>query len=177
MSHNTPIRETLFKSWDGAYQAIMWKVARSFARSTAEAYDLHHELRLQLWHSTRSFEGSSKASTWVYRVCLNSAMTWKRSLARREQKIDLNTDVEVLASEVASPAEDVGERELIDRLYALIFQMEEFDRVLVLLSLDGLSYREMAEITGLSENRIGVGLTRARKRLTQLMKGITNELE
>jgi RNA polymerase sigma-70 factor (ECF subfamily) len=104
-------------------------------------------------------------------------MTWKRSLARREQKIDLNTDVEVLASEVASPAEDVGERELIDRLYALIFQMEEFDRVLVLLSLDGLSYREMAEITGLSENRIGVGLTRARKRLTQLMKGITNELE
>lgn len=177
MSQRAQSREILFRSWDGAYQAIMWKVARSFARTTDDARDLHQEMRVQLWHSTISFAGSAKPSTWVYRVCLNTAMSWRRSLARREQKIVVDTDVEVIASECASPAEDVSGRELIERLYARILQMEEFDRALVLLSLDGLSYREIAEITGLSENRIGVSLTRARKRLTELMKGITHELE
>jgi RNA polymerase sigma-70 factor (ECF subfamily) len=176
-SHEPPSRESLFKSWDEAYQRILWKVTRSFAVSQADASDLHHEMRLQLWHSTSAFKGTAKASTWVYRVCLNTAMTWRRSLVRRQQKINVTTDVDVLATEDASPAESMGERELIDRLYASILQMAEFDRALVLLSLDGLSYREMAEITGLTENHIGVGLTRARKRLTELMKGITNELE
>lgn len=52
-----------------------------------------------------------------------------------------------------------------------------FDRALVLLSLDGLAYREIAEITGLTENHVGVALTRARKRLAELMKGVTDELE
>jgi DNA-directed RNA polymerase specialized sigma24 family protein len=47
----------------------------------------------------------------------------------------------------------------------------------VLLSLDGLAYREIAEITGLNENQVGVALTRARKRLAQLLKGVTDELE
>jgi RNA polymerase sigma-70 factor (ECF subfamily) len=80
-------------------------------------------------------------------------------------------------AEAASPAERAGERELLEKLYAAIHALPEFDRALVLLSLDGLPYREMAEITGLNENQVGVALTRARKRLTQLMKGVTDELE
>jgi RNA polymerase sigma-70 factor (ECF subfamily) len=55
--------------------------------------------------------------------------------------------------------------------------MDGFDRSLVLLSLDGLAYREISEITGLSENNVGVSLTRARKRLAGFMKGVTDELE
>lgn len=51
------------------------------------------------------------------------------------------------------------------------------DRALVLLSLDGLAYREIAEITGLTENHVGVALTRARQRLAELLKGVTDELE
>jgi RNA polymerase sigma-70 factor (ECF subfamily) len=177
MSHESRGRESLFKSWDEAYQRILWKVTRSFAVSPTDARELHHEMRLQLWHSTRAFAGTAKPSTWVYRVCLNTAMTWRRSLARRRDKIDAAADVNGLATEDGSPADSAGERELIDRLYASILQMAEFDRALVLLSLDGLTYREMAEITGLTENHIGVGLTRARKRLSELMKGITHELE
>ncbi len=55
--------------------------------------------------------------------------------------------------------------------------MPDFERALVLLSLDELTYREIAEITGLTENHVGVALTRARKRLATLMKGVTDELE
>jgi RNA polymerase sigma-70 factor (ECF subfamily) len=66
---------------------------------------------------------------------------------------------------------------LIERLYAAIRIMPGLERALVLLMLDDLSYREMAEITGLTENQVGVGLTRARKRLAGLMKGVIDEVE
>ena len=55
--------------------------------------------------------------------------------------------------------------------------MPRFDRVMVLLMLDGLAYREIAEVTGLTENHVGVALSRARKRLAELLKGAADELE
>ncbi len=76
-----------------------------------------------------------------------------------------------------SPADKASQRELLDRLYAAIYALGGFDRALVLLSLDGLAYREIAEITGLTENHVGVALTRARRRLVEFMKGVTDELE
>ena len=66
---------------------------------------------------------------------------------------------------------------MLEKLYAAIHALPEFDRALVLLSLDDLAYREIAEITGLNENQVGVALTRARQRLAQLLKGVTDELE
>ena len=66
---------------------------------------------------------------------------------------------------------------MLEKLYAAIQSLPDFDRALVLLSLDGLAYREIADITGLNENQVGVALTRARQRLARLMKGVTDELE
>ena len=78
---------------------------------------------------------------------------------------------------MASPADSAGQRELLEKLYTAIRAMPDFDRALVLLSLDGLPYREIAEVTGLTENHVGVALTRARKRLAGHMKGLIDELE
>jgi RNA polymerase sigma-70 factor (ECF subfamily) len=77
----------------------------------------------------------------------------------------------------ASPADTADQAEVVARLYAAIHAMADFDRALVLLLLDGLAYREIAEVVGLTENHVGVALTRARKRLAELMKGVTDELE
>lgn len=172
-----PDRESLFRSWDEEHRGILQKVTRSFARSAAEAKELTQELRLQLWNSTSSFKGTAKSSTWVYRVCLNTAITWHRAIARQEQKIDSSVDLKGILADGASPAERAADRELLERLYSSIHAMREIDRALILLLLDGLAYREIAEITGMSENQVGVGLTRARKRLAELMKGVTHELE
>jgi len=96
---------------------------------------------------------------------------------RRERRIEPGADLSRVMAEAATPAERAGERELLERLYAAIHALPDFDRALVLLSLDSLAYREIAEITGLNENQVGVALTRARKRLAQLLKGVTDELE
>jgi RNA polymerase sigma-70 factor (ECF subfamily) len=170
-------QESLFKAWLGDHRGILVKVTRSFAGSPTESADLQQEIMLQLWLSLPSFRGQAKPSTWIYRVCLNTALAWHRGTSRRERMEERGTDLGRLPAESASPAESAGHRELIGTLYSAIQAMPQFDRALVLLMLDGLAYREIAEVTGLTENHVGVALTRARKRLAELMKGVTDELE
>jgi len=86
-------------------------------------------------------------------------------------------DFTLLAAETASPAEDAGDRQLLEKLYAAIHELPQADRALILLMLDGLSYREISEITGLTENHVGVALTRARKKLALSMKGVVDEVD
>ncbi len=173
----TPAHESLFASWLQEHRGIVVKVTRAYAPNATDAADLEQELLLQLWKSLPSYTGQAKASTWIYRVCLNTALKWRRSTTRREERIEPGHETAEFAAPAPSPAESAGDREVLERLYAAIQAMPAFDRALVLLMLDGLAYREIAEITGLTENHVGVALTRARKRLAELMKGVTHELE
>ena len=72
-------------------------------------------------------------------------------------------------------AQQLFEREAVERLYAAIRQLPKTDAALVLLYLDDLSYRQMAEVLGISESNVGVKLNRAKKRLGELMKEESHE--
>lgn len=167
----------LFQSWLEEHRGIVVKVARSFAATPADTADLQQELLLQLWLALPSFAGQAKASTWIYRVCLNTALTWQRGTRRRESRLAPGVELAQFAADAASPAEHAGDREVVEKLYAAIRALPDADRALVLLLLDGLAYRDIAEITGLTENHVGVALTRARKRLAAHLKGTLDELD
>ena len=169
--------ESLFHAWLAEHRGIFVKVSRSFAHSETEAGELQQEMLFQLWVSLPHYAGQAKPSTWIYRVCLNTALTWRRGTQRRDRRFEPGADLSRLTADAATPAEATGQRDLLERLYAAIQAMPDFDRALVLLMLDGLAYREIAEVTGLTENHVGVALTRARKRLAALLKGVTDELE
>jgi RNA polymerase sigma-70 factor, ECF subfamily len=169
--------DALFRDWVNAHGGIVAKIVRAYSATPADAADLRQEILYQLWLSVRSFGGNAKPSTWIYRVCLNTAMTWRRGLTRRERRLDRDVSPVAMAASDRSPADAASERDLLDRLYAAIHALPPFDRALVLLSLDGVAYRDIADVTGLTENHVGVALTRARKRLGQLMEGIVDELE
>ncbi len=173
----TPDLEAQFRTWLEEHGGILVKVTRSYARSPADEEDLRQELMLQVWTSMRAYAGQAKPSTWIYRVCLNTALTWNRGAARRERRIEPVAEIGSFAASATSPADSAAQKDLLDRLYAAIQAMPEFDRALVLLLLDGLAYREISEVTGLTENHVGVALTRARRRLAELMKGTIDELE
>lgn len=172
-----PDRAALYQQWLAEHGGIVVKVARSFAATPADAADLRQELLVQLWAALPDFAGRAQASTFIYRVCLNTALTWRRGTTRRERRIEPGADVGQLAAEAASPAEQADSRDLLEVLYAAIHGLADSDRALVLLSLDDLSYREIADITGLTENHVGVALNRARRRLADRLKGVTHELE
>ena len=126
---------------------------------------------MQLWRSLPAFRGEARESTWFYRVAFNTALVWQRSEKRRRLKheafLTLHTE----------PVHESGnDDELINALYVAIRQLPRLDASLALMLLDGLSYREMADVLGISENYVGVKLNRIRKQLADLLKGAHHEL-
>ena len=163
-------QKTLFLKWLDEHGASVMKVARAYTLTPEECQDLAQEILLQAWRSLPTFEHRSSAATWFYRVALQTAMNWQRKdLPRRVRQQPL-LDMQVIATESSNSAEQVQHREIVEQLYNAIHQLPKGDAALVLLYLDDLSYREMAEVLGISESNVGVKLNRAKKALSDRMK-------
>ncbi len=117
------------------------------------------------------FEGKASAATWFYRVALQTAMDWQRKDKPRRSRQQPLLEVQAVATDGADSVEQLQQRETVEQLYKAIHQLRKTDAALVLLYLDELSYREMAEVLGISESNVGVKLNRAKKALSELMNG------
>jgi len=153
------VSDERFRVWMSEHIGVLHRIARAFA-SGADQQDLLQELMLALWHAAPAFRGDSAATTFIYRVAHNRALTWRRGESRRRVR---QSEFERLHVE-----EDAGEDPLLARLYGAIRQLDALDRSLVLLTLEGQTYAEIAAIHGLSESNVGARLTRARKKIAQL---------
>ena len=164
--------EALFKIWLREYSGIVLKIARAYTLTADECEDLAQEILLQLWRSLPRFQGRASASTWVYRVALNTALGWHRKEGRRRMRQQPLLEPEELPVAGLDSAEQLQQREVVERLYAAIRQLPKAEAALVLLYLEDLSYREIAEVLGIAESNVGVKLNRARKALGELMKEV-----
>ena len=164
-------QERLFRQWLGEHKGLMFKVVRAYAATPEDQDDLFQEILLQLWSSIPAFQGKAKVSTWIYRVALNTAFAWKRG----EKKHWRRHQALIAANQEPGPAKDQPDaqrnREILHSLYVEIRKLPKVESSLVLLYLDGLSYREMADVLGISESNVGVKLNRTKKRLAQSLKG------
>ena len=168
--------KTLFMNWLGEHGSSVMKVARAYTLTSEECQDLAQEILLQAWQSLPKFEQRASAATWFYRVALHTAMNWHRKDKSRRARQQPLVEVQALAPECVDSAEQAQQRETVEQLYQAIQQLPKADAALVLLYLDELSYREMAEVLGISESNVGVKLNRAKKTLSELMKGQSHEL-
>lgn len=150
----------VFTEWLRDYGGIPVKIARSFAANSEDQRDLLQEMYLQLWRSIESFAAEAKPSTWIYRVCLNTAMTWQRTEKRR--RCFLNSDS---LPDFSAPPNRFGNAPMLDALYAAIRELRPADRALILLYLEERTYREIGEIIGISESNTGVRLQRIKREL------------
>lgn len=163
--------KSLFLNWLGEHGSSVMKVARAYTLSGEECQDLAQEILLQAWQSLPRFEGKASVATWFYRVALHTAMNWHRKDKPRRARQQPLLEVQALAPVGLDGAAQAQQRETIEQLYGAIHQLPKADAALVLLYLDELSYREMAEVLGISESNVGVKLNRAKKALSELMKG------
>lgn len=153
--------ERIFREWLSAHRGILAHVARGFADAT-DRDDLIQEMMLAVWHAIPSFRGDASASTFMYRVAQNTALTWRRRIRRQPCTETLEESVHA-----AAPVSAKVDRS--EQLYAAIRRLPELDRALVLLYLDEISYRDMALMLGMSESNIGVRLNRIRRRLAGMI--------
>ena len=153
-----------FANWLGPHLPMLHRTARAFAEP-ADQHDLLQELTLALWKARPQFREQSAAGTFAHRVAHNAALTWKRGEVRRRLR-GVAVETELL---VRDAGED-PQGPLLERLYAAIRTLAPVERSLVLLSLDGVAYGEIARLHGLSESNVGARLTRLRQRLAMQVK-------
>jgi RNA polymerase sigma-70 factor (ECF subfamily) len=167
-------QEALLQRWLLDHIGVMLKVVRACATTLHDQDDLFQDVLVNLWSSIPSFRGDSKETTWIYRVALNTALVWQRGERRRQRQHAAFLNTASMPTQVKSP--NGGNDELIERLYAAIRQLPKVDASLALMHLDGPSYQEMSEVLGISENYVGVKLTRIRQQLAEQLEGAFDEL-
>jgi RNA polymerase sigma-70 factor (ECF subfamily) len=170
-----PQQKALFEDWLRQYGGLVLRIARSYTRADEDRDDLVQEILLQLWRSLPRFAGNASASTWIYRVALNTALAWQRSDRRRRHRQSPLVEIEELPATDTDAAARLDNEQMLARLYAAIRSLPKLDAALMLLYLDDLSYRDMAEVLGISESNVAVKLNRAKKQLAELMKEVAYE--
>ena len=163
-------QETIFRRWLDAHLGLILKIVRGCAPAPHDQDDLFQDVCLQLWQSISAFRGEAKETTWIYRVAFNTALAWRRGERRRRVGHETFLKTDVSPQTQPSHADTLPEQEIIGQLYAAIRRLPKVDASLALMHLDGLTYTEMAEVLGISENYIGVKLNRLRKQLADELK-------
>ncbi len=146
-------------------QGIIHKVCRIYTTNEEDSQDLFQEILLQLWKSYKSFKGNSKFTTWMYRVALNTAIT----LFRKSTKNVVTQEIDTTLYKISEDTEYSEKEEQINQLYEAIKKLSEIERALVLLYLEDLPYKDIADTLGITEVNARVKMNRAKVKLKEIM--------
>jgi RNA polymerase sigma factor (sigma-70 family) len=149
------------------HKKILFKIANSYCQRPADREDLVQEMVLQLWRSFGRYDSRMRFTTWMYRVALNVAISFYRHESRRPRATGLD---ERVLLEVAVPpgGPSAGLAAELEQIEALLARLNEFERALIILYLDGNPYETIGEILGLSETNVGTRIARIKQKLRQL---------
>ncbi len=145
-------------------EARLRKICRVYAADAEGEKDLYQDILVQLWRALPSFEGSSQPGTWLYRVALNTALNQKRQRAARESAT-LDESDPIWRNRIPTPEQSLESSQRLHKLYAAIARLDDVEKALVMMYLDEKSYREIAEVLGITESNVGVKLHRIRKEM------------
>lgn len=146
--------------------ARLRRICRVYGRASGEEADLYQEIVLQVWRALPSFEGRSRPGTWIYRIALNTALgQTRRRAVRRESSLEQAAAPDMMRDPAPGADETLERAQRLERLYAAIDSLDDTDKALVMLYLDEHSYREMADVLGITEDHVGVKLHRIRRRM------------
>lgn len=142
----------------------MHKLCRVYTYSADEYEELFQEMLVQIWLASARFRGEAKISTFIYQICINTALGFRSKLARN-RRIFESLDGKVFVQPANAPDDDKNER--LQKLYAAIRELKPVDRAIVSLYLDDKSYDETANILGISKTNVATRLMRLKKILTE----------
>jgi RNA polymerase sigma factor (sigma-70 family) len=166
--HSRAALEQWFEDLMRAHGPALSRLAASYTRSASEREDLVQETGLAIWSALPRFRGDCSERTFLFRIAHNRAMT---SLARRRQ-----TNIEPVDEiEIADPTPDaevtLSREQRSQRLLSAIRGLPLGYAQVVTLTLEGLSYAEIADVLGITETNVGARLTRAREMLRSILRG------
>lgn len=150
-----------------AYKETMYTICLMYARDQDEANDMMQEALINLWRAHDSFRGEASLRSWVWRICVNTCVSYERGQRRHHNTLPIS----VADLMTAQTDDDQQIRLLHDRIHRL----RPFDRALVLLWLEELSYQEIGEILGITAQNVGIRLFRIKEQLRRMSNPNTDQ--
>lgn len=154
-------KEKIFLSILESHKGIIFKIANTYCNNPSDRDDLIQEIVIQIWLSLEHFNHKYKWSTWIYRVALNTSISfYRKNKIRKEKTTNLSPVIEMEIRE-----EDHSKNEHFDLLRQFISELKEFDSAIILLHLEGLTSQEIADITHISLTNVTTKISRIKKKL------------
>ena len=167
-------KEKLFAKMFNENRAKIYRLCYAYLIDKSEVDDLFQEVMINVWNNLGKFRGDSKLSTWIYRIAVNTAFMFNRRTKKSKSLFSNFIPESASCDNQSSRNEKVQTETLINQLHQSIQGLEKQDRIIITLVLEGLKYNDIAEITGLSINHIGVKINRIKPVLLKLMKEVQN---
>lgn len=142
------------------YKSTIYTVCYMFSNDPEEVNDLFQEVLVNMWRGFADFKGRSSVATWVWRVSLNTCIS-----GERKKKTHSSIPLSVNFNLFESTADDDRQIQILHRR---ILRLRPFDRAIVLLWLENLSYEEIAAIVGISVKNVSVRLFRIKEELKNM---------
>ena len=140
-----------------SHKRLIYKIVYAYCKDRQDHNDLIQEIILQLWRSYDNYNDSFKPSTWIYRVSLNTAISFYRQSAKRRNH---HTTITAILQETLKSSESYQEDPKVTLLNNYITELNEVNKALIILHLEGLSNKEIANILGISPTNVGTKLSR-----------------
>ena len=144
-----------------ANKAAIFTVCYLFSKDQDEVNDLFQETLINLWRGFNGFQGKCDVKTWIWRVSLNTCLTFERKKKRRVDTLPLTMDINLFTDT------DDDTRQ-VQMLYRRINKLGMLDRAIILLWLENMSYEEIGEIIGISTKNVSVKLVRIKEQLKKM---------
>ncbi len=145
-------------------RGIIFKICNAYCADKNSREDLAQEIIYHLWKASKTFDGTYKFTTWMYRIALNVAISFYRKENKTNPTISLsenNIDIEDKAENIYSTEENIM------LLQQFLKELKELDRALMILYLEAKSYSEIAEIIGITETNVATKINRIKEKLKQ----------
>lgn len=143
---------------------LIYKISYLYCDDIIDKKDLFQDIITNLWIAYPKFQNHSKISTWIYRISLNTAITWYRGHSKLSKRMQYTDLIPHLTNEADNTID-----ELYDQLYRAIDTLGKIDKAIILLLLDECSYDEIAEIVGLTKTNVATKISRIKVRLRDQM--------
>ena len=146
------------------YERVIYKVCYLYTNPNAPLNDLYQDVILNLWKAFPKFRKECKISTWIYRIALNTCISFFRKEKNVPEIVRLTREIDWTIEE-HDPI-----NEMLKQMYGMINQLGQLDKSIILLYLEDKSYEEIAEITGLTVTNVATKLSRIKDKLKRMKK-------
>lgn len=154
-------KEQAFITMVGKYKKTIYTVCYFFSQDEEEVKDYFQEILINLWKGFEDFRGESSLKTWIWRVSLNTCTNQERKKKRSVQTVPLSVDIDLYNDT------DTHSRQ-IQQLYDRISRLDVFDRAIILLWLENMSYQDIANVVGISLSAVTTRLFRIKEQLKSM---------